>query len=58
MKVFFIFLFVFSVVMIINQLGYGSCFSSYCMTAAIPKVSVISTVITGIIYWMVLNEKD
>lgn len=56
-KAIVIFVITFCVVMIFNQIGYGSCFSSYCMTAAIPKVTVISVVISAFIYWVNQNEK-
>lgn len=56
LKVLIIFIVTFSVVMIFNQIGYGSCFSSYCMSAATPKVTVISIVLSAFIYWVSRNE--
>lgn len=46
----FIFTLVFFVVLVINQISYGSCFKGYCLSAAFPKVAIISAIITGIFY--------
>jgi hypothetical protein len=40
------------VVLIINQVGYGFCFFPYCIIAALPKVIIISAVITGLIWFI------
>lgn len=45
-----IFIPVFLVVMVVNQLFYGGCFKSYCLAAAFPKVTLISAVLTWILY--------
>ena len=45
------------IVLIINQSFYGSCFSSYCMAAAFPKVILISLAISAFIVWSSRNEQ-
>jgi hypothetical protein len=59
MKIIGIFLVTFSVIMVLNQLGYGSCFAAYCIQAAIPKVTIFSIIVTAIIYFVSeSNEKS
>ena len=45
-----IFIPIFIVAMLFNQISYGGCFKGYCLSAAFPKVAIISAVITGIFY--------
>jgi uncharacterized membrane protein YvbJ len=45
-----IFIPIFLVVMVVNQIFYGGCFKSYCLAAAFPKVTIISAVLTLILY--------
>ena len=58
LKAIVIFIVTFSIVMMVNQIGYGSCFKSYCVTAAIPKVTLLSVVISAFLYWVSENEKS
>jgi len=46
-----IFIVTFSIVMLVNQISYGSCFASYCLSAALPKVTLLSVVISAFIVW-------
>jgi hypothetical protein len=52
MKLFAFFIAVFTVVMLLNQISYGSCFESYCISSALPKVILISAIITAVIYFL------
>lgn len=45
-----IFSFTFIAVMIVNQLFYGACFSSYCLAAAFPRVLIMSVLLSWFIY--------
>lgn len=45
-----IFIPTFLVVLVVNQLFYGGCFKAYCLSAAFPKVAIISAVITWALY--------
>ena len=40
----------FLIVGLINQSFYGFCMKSYCLSAAFPKVAIISAIIGFIIY--------
>lgn len=51
-KVMKIFLSTFVIVLILNQMAYGSCFEGYCIAAAFPKVTILSVVISAFIYWI------
>lgn len=50
MRVIGIFILTFMVVLFINQISYGGCFASYCISAAFPKVFVVSSIITAVIF--------
>ena len=39
---------IFFVVLIFNQSSYGSCFESYCIAAALPRVLVITFIVSGV----------
>ncbi|MEZ9357845.1 hypothetical protein AB4143_16895 [Vibrio breoganii] len=51
-----IFIPTFIVVMIVNQMGYGNCYASHCLTAAFPKVTFISLAISTFIYFVQKSE--
>lgn len=51
MPPFIVFVASFVVIMVLNQIGYGGCFKSYCLSAAMPKVLFLSAVITIIHYF-------
>ncbi|MFT6247181.1 MAG: hypothetical protein ACJAUY_001875 [Cognaticolwellia sp.] len=55
MPSFIVFIISFVVILIINQIGYGGCFKSYCLGAAMPKVLFWSAVVTIIHYF--INKK-
>ena len=42
----------FFVVLIVNQMFYGFCFTSYCLSHAFPKVVVLSAIITAVIHFV------
>lgn len=52
MKVVLTFIVCFAVIMVINQTGYGSCYSSYCLGAAVPKVAIFSVIATAVIAYL------
>jgi len=52
-----IFLPTFMIVLIINQSAYGSCYESYCLSAALPKVIMLSSAISAFVYWVIKSEK-
>lgn len=45
----FTYIIVFNLVLVVNQISYGSCFEFYCISAALGKVSIIAVMITLII---------
>ena len=47
----------FIIVLIINQMAYGLCFKGYCIAAAFPKVTVLSLLISGFIYWVSKSDE-
>lgn len=47
----------FVIVLILNQMAYGSCFKGYCIAAAFPKVTILSLLISAFIYWVSKNEE-
>ncbi|PML18402.1 hypothetical protein BCT06_12910 [Vibrio breoganii] len=48
MKYVIYYIVVFLIVLLFNQLNYGACFAIYCLEAAIPKVSTITSIISVI----------
>ncbi|ENM3851143.1 hypothetical protein VCSRO184_3530 [Vibrio cholerae] len=48
----------FIVVLIVNQMAYGSCFKGYCISAAFPKVTILSLLISAFIYWVSKSEGE
>jgi hypothetical protein len=56
MKALKIFIPVFLVIFVINQLFYGGCFEAYCLAAAFPRVTVLSVVVSALIYWISKEE--
>lgn len=52
-----IFLPTFFIVLFINQSSYGSCYESYCLSAAIPKVITITVIISGVIIFSMKSKK-
>ncbi len=52
-----IFIPTFVIVLIFNQMTYGSCFKGYCIAAAFPKVIVLSLLISAFIYFVNKDEK-
>ncbi len=52
-----IFIPTFIIVMFFNQLGYGSCYKAYCLSAAFPKVTFISLGASAFIYWIIKSEE-
>lgn len=52
-----IFIPTFLIVLVLNQMGYGFCFKPYCLAAALPRVTIISAILTGIFYWISSQEK-
>ncbi|PSU21540.1 hypothetical protein CTM84_09315 [Photobacterium kishitanii] len=55
-KSLYIFIPTFIVVMIINQFLYGACFKTYCLSAAFPKVVILSLAISAFIYFVKRDE--
>lgn len=47
----------FAVILAINQAAYGMCFEAYCLAAALPKVIVLSVIVSAFIYWVSKNDK-
>ncbi|WP_297407981.1 hypothetical protein [uncultured Cetobacterium sp.] len=47
-----IFIPTFVVVLIVNQMFYGFCFKSYCLSAAFPKVVVLSILVSFFIFFV------
>jgi tryptophan-rich sensory protein len=45
-----IFSITFIVILIINQMFYGGCFKAHCLSAALPKVVIISTFVSWFLY--------
>ena len=45
-----IFIPTFLVILVINQMFYGGCFKGYCLAAAFPRVTVISALLTWLIF--------
>ena len=52
-----IFIPVFFIVFIINQMFYGGCTANYCLSAAFPKVIILSSIVTAIFY-LSFSEKN
>lgn len=55
-KALVIFIPTFLVVLFINQLSYGACFKGYCISAALPKVTILSLLISLFIYFVSESE--
>ena len=53
-----IFIPTFIIVMIINQFFYGACFKAYCLSAAFPKVIILSLAISAFIYFVNRDENE
>jgi len=53
-----IFLVTFVVVLVVNQLFYGACFKSYCLSAAFPKVAIIATIISWFLYYAGKDDEN
>jgi NADH pyrophosphatase NudC (nudix superfamily) len=50
LKALSIFVPTFLIVLVVNQLFYGGCFKAYCLSAAFPRIAIISAVITWALY--------
>lgn len=46
-----IFAVTFIVVLVVNQSGYGNCYAAYCISSALPKVVVLSVLISAFIHF-------
>lgn len=46
------------IVLFLNQTLYGSCYQSYCLSAAFPKVTIISVIISYFIFKVIKSESD
>jgi len=53
-----IFIPTFIVIFILNQSFYGGCFKGYCLAAALPKVVLLSAILTGVFYAISKTEKS
>jgi len=53
-----IFVVTFFVVLLINQAFYGFCFSDYCLAAAFPRVVILTSIITALLFWTTKQEKS
>jgi|GEM_PF-1346614 len=53
-----IFITTFVVVLVINQMMYGACFKGYCLSAAFPKVTILSLMISAFILFVSKAEDD
>ncbi len=51
-----IFLFTFLGVGFVNQMFYNFCFSSRCLSAAFPKVLLLSLIVAAVIYLITRSE--
>lgn len=45
-----IFTVTFVVILFVNQLSYGGCFQAHCLSAAFPKVIILSTFVSWFLY--------
>lgn len=45
-----IFAVTFVVIFFVNQLSYGGCFQAHCISAAFPKVIILSTFVSWFLY--------
>lgn len=52
------FLVTFIIVGLINQSFYNFCFSEYCLSAAFPKVLILSLIVAAVVYFVVKEEKS
>jgi len=57
-RVILIFIPTFLIVMIINQMMYGACFKGYCLSAAFPKVTILSLMISAFIFFASNSEDN
>jgi len=46
----FVFILAFSIILVINQAGYGGCLESHCINAATPKVGFLAIIVAGVFY--------
>jgi len=53
-----IFITTFLVVLVINQLFYGACFAAYCIAAAIPRVFIMSILLSWFLYSAKNSDHD
>lgn len=53
-----IFIPTFIVLLILNQFFYGGCFKGYCLAAALPKVVLLSAILTGVFYAISKSEES
>jgi tryptophan-rich sensory protein len=51
-----IFIPTFLVILVINQATYGMCFEAHCLSAAFPKVTILSVAVSAFIYWVTKGE--
>ena len=58
LRALFCFIVSFIAILIINQIGYGGCFKSYCVEAALPKVFFLSSIITGLFICFLLSDES
>jgi hypothetical protein len=45
-----IFAVTFVVILVVNQMFYGGCFEAHCLSAAFPKVIMLSTLVSWFLY--------
>lgn len=46
----------FIVLFVLNQSFYGGCFKGYCLATALPKIVILSAILTGVFYAVSKSE--